>query len=114
MTVPGTTSEVLRLKGMLLQAAFDPDVMMFSYSQIGLPRLLSGKEHTCGCRRYQRWKFKSDPVKEEMATHSSILAWKIQWIEEPGRLRSMGSKNSDMTVRLSMPFSNAISFTTKI
>ena len=28
----------------------------------------------------------------EMATHSSILAWKIQWMEEPGRLQSMGSQ----------------------
>ena len=33
-----------------------------------------------------------DPLEEEMATHSSILAWRIQWIEEPGRLRSMGSQ----------------------
>jgi len=31
-----------------------------------------------------------DPVEKEMATHSSILAWKIPWIEEPGRLQSMG------------------------
>ena len=31
-----------------------------------------------------------DPLKKEMATHSSILAWKIPWIEEPGRLQSMG------------------------
>ena len=33
-----------------------------------------------------------DPLEEEMATHSSILAWKIPWTEEPGRLQSMGSK----------------------
>ena len=32
-----------------------------------------------------------DPVEEEMATHSSILAWKIPWIGEPGGLQSMGS-----------------------
>ena len=32
-----------------------------------------------------------------MATHSSILAWKIPWTEEPGRLQSMGSPESDMT-----------------
>ena len=32
-----------------------------------------------------------DPLKEEMATHSSILAWEILWIEGPGRLQSMGS-----------------------
>ena len=31
-----------------------------------------------------------DPLKKEMATHSSILAWKIPWIEEPGGLQSMG------------------------
>ena len=31
-----------------------------------------------------------DPLEEEMATHSSILAWKTPWTEEPGRLQSMG------------------------
>ena len=31
-----------------------------------------------------------DPQEEEMATHSSILAWKIPWTEEPGGLQSMG------------------------
>ena len=31
-----------------------------------------------------------DPLKKEMATHSSILAWRIPWTEEPGRLQSMG------------------------
>ena len=33
-----------------------------------------------------------DPLEEEMATHSSTLAWKIPWMEEPGRLQSMGSQ----------------------
>ena len=33
-----------------------------------------------------------DPLEEEMASHSSILAWKILWTEEPGRLQSMGSQ----------------------
>ena len=32
-----------------------------------------------------------DPLEKGMATHSSILAWKIPWTEEPGRLQSMGS-----------------------
>ena len=32
-----------------------------------------------------------DPLEKGMATHSSILAWSIPWIEEPGRLQSMGS-----------------------
>ena len=31
-----------------------------------------------------------DPLEEGMATHSSILAWRIPWTEEPGRLQSMG------------------------
>ena len=33
-----------------------------------------------------------DPLEEEMATHSSILAWEISWTEEPGKLQSMGSQ----------------------
>ena len=33
-----------------------------------------------------------DPLKKEMATHSSILAWRIPWTEEPLRLQSMGSQ----------------------
>ena len=33
-----------------------------------------------------------DPLEKEMATHSSILAWKIPWMEEPGRLKSKGSQ----------------------
>ena len=33
-----------------------------------------------------------DPLEKEMAAHSSILAWKIPWIAEPDRLRSMGSQ----------------------
>ena len=33
-----------------------------------------------------------DPLEEEMATHSSLPAWKIPWTEEPGGLQSMGSK----------------------
>ena len=35
---------------------------------------------------------RENPLEKEMATHSSTLAWKIPWTEEPGRLRSMGSQ----------------------
>ena len=41
-----------------------------------------------------------DPLEEGMATYSSILAWRIPWTEEPGRLQSMGSLESDTTERL--------------
>ena len=40
-----------------------------------------------------------------MAPHSSTLAWKIPWTEEPGRLQSMGSEESDTTERLHFHFS---------
>ena len=33
-----------------------------------------------------------DPLEKEMAAHSSTLAWKIPWMEDPGRLQSMGSQ----------------------
>ena len=35
---------------------------------------------------------REDPLEKEMAAHSSTLAWKIPWMEEPGRLESMGSQ----------------------
>ena len=38
-----------------------------------------------------------DPMEEKMATHSSLLAWKIPRTEEPGGLQCMGSQESDMT-----------------
>ena len=40
--------------------------------------------------RFLGWE---DPLEKGMETHSSILAWKIPWTEEPGGLRSMGSKS---------------------
>ena len=59
----------------------------------GLPRWLSGKEST-GQGRRQETQVQSlgqeDPLEKEMATHSSILAWKIRWAEEPGGLQSIG------------------------
>ena len=41
------------------------------------------------CVRSLGWE---DPLEKEMTTHSSILAWKIPWTEEPSRLQSMGSQ----------------------
>ena len=38
---------------------------------------------------YEMWVWK-DPLEKGMATHSNILAWRIQWIEEPSRLQSIG------------------------
>ena len=58
------------------------------------PRCASGKEPACQCRRREMrvrslsWE---DPLEEDMATCSGILAWKIPGTEEPGGLQSMGS-----------------------
>ena len=55
-----------------------------------------------GERQETRIRFlgQKDPLEKEMATHSSILAWRIPWTQEPGRLQFMGSQGSDMTERL--------------
>ena len=58
----------------------------------GIPGGASGKEPSCQCRCKRRgfdpWE---DPLEEGMATHSSILTWRIPWTEEPGGLQSVGS-----------------------
>ena len=54
----------------------------------------SGREPACQCRRPKKSRFdpgQKDHLDEEIATHSSFLAWEIPWTEEPGGLQSMGS-----------------------
>ena len=41
--------------------------------------------------------YQEDPLEKETATHSSILAWRIPWTEEPSGLKSMGSQELDVT-----------------
>ena len=64
------------------------DIRVVLFSSNGLPKWLSGKESASQCRRPKEMWVKSldreDPLEEEMATHSSILAWRIPWTEEPG------------------------------
>ena len=62
-----------------------------------LPRWHGGKESACHCRRCRRHGFSpwvGRSSEGEMATHSSILAWKIPWTEEPGGLQSMRSQTA--------------------
>ena len=76
-----------------LQMNADTDIKDF-------PGSISGKEHFCQCGRLREaiqplgWE---DLLEEEMAAHSSIVAWEIPRTEEPGGLQSMGPKDSDMT-----------------
>ena len=45
-----------------------------------------------------------DPLEEGLATHSSILVWRIPWTEEPGRLQSIGSQSLTQLKQLSMQY----------
>ena len=60
---------------------------------LGLPWQLSGKENPPAMQETQvrslGWE---DPLEKGTATHSSILAWRIPWTEEPGGLQSIGSQ----------------------
>ena len=66
----------------------------------GFPGGTSGKEAACQCRRLRDmvsvpgW---DDPLEKGMATHSSILDWRISWTKEPGELQSTDCKELDMT-----------------
>ena len=51
---------------------------------------------------------REEPLEEGMATHSSILAWRILWTEEPGRLESIGSKREKTGAHASTQFIYAV------
>ena len=51
-------------------------------------------------KTWARSLYQEDPLQKEVATHSSILAWRIPWTEEPGGLESMGWQESDTTQQL--------------
>ena len=57
---------------------------------IGFPCWLSSKESTCNAKDMSSLGG-DDPLEKEMTTHSSILAWKIPWTEEPAGLHFKGS-----------------------
>ena len=75
----------------------------FHESFADFSRWRSGKDATCQCRRLKSWPVPSlgqkEPLEEEMATYSSILAWKIPWTEEPGELQSMGVTKSQTRLK---------------
>ena len=81
---------------------FTVNLSLFSFYRV--PRWYSIKDSACQCRRCKRCRFNpwvgKIPLEQEMAAHSSILAWKIPRTEDPGRLQFMGSQ-SDMTEQLS-------------
>ena len=57
---------------------------------MGFPGGSNGKGYTCNAGDLVQSLGWEDPLEKETVTHSSILAWRIPWTEEPGRLWSMG------------------------
>ena len=68
--------------------------MVLSIDRLSFPGGTSGKEPACRCWGHETWVWslgQEDPLEEKMATHSSILAWRIPWTERPRSLKTMGS-----------------------
>ena len=69
----------------------------------------------CLSRMQETWVWAlgwEDPLEKEMAIHSSTIDWKIPWIEEPGRLQSMGSVRHDWAI--SLAFRNPCSWAWRV
>ena len=54
--------------------------------RMGFPSVSEGKESVCNARDLALILGQEDPLEKEMATYSSVLAWRIPWTEDPGRL----------------------------
>ena len=67
-------------------------LLIKSNTVMGFPGGSNGKESVCNVETWVQSLGWEDPLEEEMAIHSSILAWRIPWTEEPGRLQTTGSQ----------------------
>ena len=78
------------------------DLLMDGLAE-GLPGGASGRESACQCRRHRRGGFGPwvRKIPWRVAAHSRILAWRILWTKEPGRLQSIGSQSGIQLKRLS-------------
>ena len=67
------------------QSATDTQTSLVAQTVKRLPAMREARVQSLG---------QEDPLEKAMATHSSTLAWKIPWLEEPGRLQFMGSQRA--------------------
>ena len=74
---------------------------------LGFPGGSSGKESACSAEHQGLIPGLGRSLEKEMATHSNILAWRISWIEKPGKLQSMGSPKSG-TSWVTFTFTNEV------
>jgi len=70
---------------------------------VDFPHSRVGKKSTCSARDLGLIPGSESSLEKEMANHSSILAWRIPWTEEPGRVQSMGSQELDTTLVINPP-----------
>ena len=67
-------------------------IYIYIYIHNGFPRGSDGKESSAMRETWVQTLGRTDPLEKGMATHSSILAWRIPRTKKPGKLRSMGSQ----------------------
>ena len=95
------TASALSKKNLNRTALISKSVINWSYIKVEcrvnsrenqLSRWLSGKESSCQARDVGSIPGSKDPLEKDLATHSSILVWKIPQTEEPGELQFIGSQ----------------------
>ena len=85
------------LSMMLWQAQGAFEKLQVFMGNLGFHCSSVGKESACSAGNPGLILGQEDPLEKEMATHFSILAWRIPWTEEPGRLQPRGSQELDTT-----------------
>ena len=70
--------------------------------KMNIPRGSDGKESACNARDWVWSLGEEDPLEKGMATHYSILAWKLSWAEEPEGYSPWGHKESDINDKLTL------------
>ena len=101
----GTYFASLRGWGCLLLRPQQIVELTLSLDCLGFPGGSDGKAPACNVETRVRSLGRGDRLEKEMATHSSTLAWKIPWTEEPGRLGPMGSQRVGHDLVTSLSFS---------
>ena len=82
------------------------DLVAHLYALLGFPHSSVGKESACGARDPGSVSGSGRSPGGRDGSHSSTLAWKILWTEEPGGLKSMGRKELGTTERLTLHFTS--------
>ena len=86
--VYGVAQSWTRLKQLSSSSSSSSRTSLIAQLENNLPAMQETRVRSLG---------QEDPLEKKLATHSSILAWRIPWTEKPGRLQSTGSQESDTT-----------------